>query len=139
MTDSNAYERVDQPTGGFTQSAREFAINAADRVRENASSVHEKAQQATTTMESFATGTVVELARISRDAQTALFDDVKAALDAFANIARAKSLADAAQLQFDYLGNRSRVNVERMQSAVDFVKTKFNDSYAKWTERGKAA
>jgi hypothetical protein len=136
MTDSTTSEQdFASSTSDLSKPARDFALHAADRVRDGAASAHEQAQQATKAAESLATGAVTELARISRVAQTAVFDDVKAAIDAFTDITRAKTLADAAQIQFDYLGARSRVNVERVQSAVEFVKTKFSDGYAKWTDK----
>ena len=139
----NDYSQTEQATAQVANSAadaaRDYALQAASRVQDGAKAAHEKAQQATAAVESFAAGAVTEIAKISREAQVAWFDDAKAAIDAFANVARAKSLAEAAQIQIDYFGDRSRVNVERAKSVAAFVKSKFGEGYAKWTPAAEKA
>ena len=139
----NDYSQTEQATAQVANSAadaaRDYALQAASRVQDGAKAAHEKAQQATAAVESFAAGAVTEIAKISREAQVAWFDDAKAAIDAFANVARAKSLSEAAQIHFDYLGSRSRVNVERAKTAVEFVKSKLGDGYAKRTSAAEKA
>jgi hypothetical protein len=128
-----------QAANSAADAARDYALQAASRVQDGAKTAHEKAQQATAAVESFAAGAVTEIAKISREAQTAWFDDAKAAIEAFANVARAKSLAEAAQIQIDFYGARSRVNVERAKSVAEFVKTKLSEGYAKWTSAAEKA
>ena len=139
----NDYSQIEQTSAqaanSAAEAAREYALKAASRVQDGANAAHEKAQQATAAAESLAAGAVTELAKISREAQAAWFDDAKAAIEAFANVARAKSLPEAAQIQIDYFGGRSRVNVERAKSVAAFVKSKLGEGYAKWTSAAEKA
>jgi hypothetical protein len=132
MNDSTPFETATQAANSTADVARDYALQAASRVKDGANAAHEKAQQATAAVEFFAAGAVTEIAKISREAQGAWLDDAKAAIEAFTNVARAKSLAEAAQIQIDYFGDRSRANVERAKSVAAFVKSKFGEGYAKW-------
>jgi hypothetical protein len=142
-TKMNDYSQTEpmsaQAANSAADAARDYALQAATRVQDGAKAAHEKAQQATAAVESFAAGAVTEIAKISREAQTAWFDDAKAAIEAFASVARAKSLAEATQIQIDYFGARSRVNVERAKSVAEFVKSKFGEGYAKWASSTEKA
>jgi Phasin protein len=140
MDDNTQFEQTaTQAANSASDAARDYALQAAGRVQEGAKAAHEKAQQATAAVESFVTGAVTEIAKITREAQGAWLDDAKAAIEAFTNVARAKSLAEAAQIQIDYFGNRSRVNVERAKSVATFVKSKFGEGYTKWASVAEKA
>jgi hypothetical protein len=139
----NDYSQTEQTTAQVANSAadaaRDYALQAANRVQDGAKAAHEKAQQATAAVESFAAGAVTEMAKITREAQGAWLDDTKAAIEAFTNVARAKSLAEAAQIQIDYFCDRSRVNVERAKSVAAFVKSKLGEGYSKWASAAEKA
>ncbi len=140
MNDNSQFEQTaTQAANSATEATRDYALQAASRVQEGAKAAHEKAQQATAAVEFFAAGAVTEMAKITREAQGAWLDDTKAAIEAFTNVARAKSLAEAAQIQIDYFGDRSRVNVERAKSVAAFVKSKLGEGYSKWASAAEKA
>ena len=99
------------------QAARDYAHRAAETALERAASLHVGAAKATLTLEKTAVSAVSEAARLSRDFQTALFDEAKAAIEAFEHVIAAKSLSEAARIQADFLRARADIAVARAKAA----------------------
>ena len=105
----------------FAETARGYALRAAEAARERAASVHAGAEKATATIEAAATGSVAVLAKLSRDVQGAIFDDAKAAIAAFEKTASAHSVGDAVRVQADYVRTQFDVNVTRAKTVAALV------------------
>ena len=102
----------------FAETARGYALRAAEAALERAASVHAGAEKATATIEAAATGSVAVLAKLSRDVQGAIFDDAKAAIAAFEKTA---SVGDAVRVQADYVRTQFDVNVTRAKTVAALV------------------
>ncbi len=118
--------------------ARAFASDAADAARKFAKDAERLTGKATSKAETLAAEAVSEMARISRAAQSAAFEDTRATIDAFENIAQAATLADAAQIHIDYLSARARANVERAKSVASYL-TSALGRFTKTAKTEKAA
>ncbi len=105
----------------FAETARGYALRAAEAALERATSVHAGAEKATGAIEAAATGSVAVLAKLSRDAQGAIFDDAKAAIAAFEKTVSAHSVGDAVRVQADYFRAQLDVNVTRAKTAAALV------------------
>jgi len=115
----------------FIDGARDAARRAAEGARGMADKAEETARQATSSAEKLAGGVVTELARVSREAQAALFEDARAAISAFETLVGAATLADAAQIQIDFLSGRARRNVERARSIAEYVAKSVGEARAR--------
>lgn len=107
--------------------AREFVQRAAKTAQERAESLSASAQKATSAIESAFGGSATTVAEATRAVQDAIYEDVKASLAAVEKIAAAKTLAEAAQVQVDYLSERSQVGLERMKSTADYLAKALQD------------
>jgi len=107
--------------------ARDFAARAVRNAQERAESLKASAERATAQFESGLNVASTTLADASRNVQGALYDDVQATLAALEKTASAKTLAEAAQVHVDYLGDRARVGIARMSKASEYLAKAMQD------------
>ena len=101
--------------------ARDLAARAVKSAQERAEALKASAEKATAQIESGLNTAATTLADASRNVQGAIYDDVKATLAVVEKIASAKSLAEAAQIHVQFLGDRSQVGLARMAKANEYV------------------
>jgi len=101
--------------------ARDLAARAVKSAQERAEALKERAGKGTSQIESGLNTAATTLADVSRNVQSAIYDDVKATLAAVEKIAAAKSLAEAAQVHVEYLGDRSQAGLARVTKATEYL------------------
>ena len=111
----------------FPAVARDLAARAVQSAQERAEALKASAEKATAQIESGLNTASTTLADASRSVQGAIYDDVKATLAAVEKIASAKSLAEAAQVHVEYLGDRSRVGLARVSKATEYLARTLQD------------
>ena len=127
--------------------AREFVLRAAKTAKDQAESLRNGAEKATSNIESAFNTSVTTVADASRAMQGALYKDVEATLAAVEKLASSKSLAEAARVHVEFLNQRGQVGLERFKSATEYLANALQsaskavqDNIAKMSERaGKAA
>jgi len=115
-TESPAASKIEIPAV-----ARELAQRAVKTAQERADAMKASAEKATATIESAYSGSAATMAEVARAVQDAIHDDVKATLSSVEKMTAAKSLAEAAQIHVEFLGERGRVGLERFKSASDYL------------------
>ncbi len=121
MTTETATAKIEIPAV-----ARDLAQRAVKTAQERADVLKANAEQATATIESAFNGSAATMAEVARALQGAIHDDVQAALASVEKMTAAKSLAEAAQIHVEFLGERGRVGLERMKSASDYLAKALN-------------
>ncbi len=116
MITESATSKIEIPAA-----ARDFAQRAVKTAQERADAMKASAEKATASVESAFNGSAATMAEVARAVQGAIHDDVKATLSTVEKMTAANSLAEAAQIHVDYLGERGRVGLERLKSASDYV------------------
>lgn len=111
------------------EAAREFVKRSAETARDRASEVHAGAHKVTGAIEGAVINAVSGVADINRKLFGAVYEDTQAAFTAIEKLAGAKSLAEAYQLQVDYLRERAEVGMSRAKNVAEFVSDKAADGY----------
>jgi hypothetical protein len=117
---SDANETFATPKMEIPSVARDLAQRAVKTAQERAETFNATAEKATATLESALTTSTATVADVARAMQGAIHADVKATLATVEKIAAAKSLAEAAQIHVEFLGERGQVGFARMRSATDY-------------------
>ena len=107
--------------------ARDLAARAVKTAQERAEELKSMADKATARIESGLGVASNTIADASRNLQGAIYDDVKSALAAAEKIAAAKSLAEAAQIHVQYLGERSQIGFARMAKSNEYFARALQD------------
>jgi hypothetical protein len=115
------------PKPDFSAAARDYAAQAIKTAQERAEALNAGVEKATSQLESGVHTASTTLAEASRNVQGAIYEDVKATLGAIEKIASAKSLAEAAQIHVQYLGDRSQVSLARMTKATEYLARALQD------------
>jgi hypothetical protein len=119
MTDATQTNSFETPVEATA--AREFVLRAAKAAKEQADSLRQGAEKATSTFESAFSTSAATVADAARAMQGAVYKDVEAALATIERLAAAKSLADAAQVQVEFLSERSQVGLDRFKTATEYL------------------
>src|SRR3954447_23469827 len=93
------------------EAAREFVKKQAETAKERAADVYAGSEKMTAALETAASDSGSEFARISRNIQQAMYQDAEAFFAAIATLASAKSLNEAVQIQSDLARARGEVLV----------------------------
>jgi hypothetical protein len=101
--------------------ARDLAQRAVKTAKERADAMKATAEQATATVESAFNGSAATFAEMARAVQGAIHEDVTATLASVEKMTAADSLAEAARIHAEFLGERGRVGLERLRSVSDYV------------------
>jgi len=101
--------------------ARDFVKKAAGAAKERATTFHAGPEKATTTVEQTLVTAVGEVAKLTRQAQQAAYEDVQALFSGVNQLASAKCASEAVRIYLDYVRNRSDVAIARASTASDLV------------------
>src|SRR5579872_925711 len=93
------------------EAAREFVKKQAETAKERAADFYAGSEKATEALETAVAGSLTEAAKISRNIQQAIYQDTEAFFAGVDQLASAKSLNEAFQIQSDLL--RARGDVDR--------------------------
>jgi phasin len=103
------------------EAAREFVKKQAETAKERAADFYAGSEKASEAIESAVTGSVSEVAKISRNIQQALFQDAEAFFAGVDKIASAKSINEAVQIQSDLLRAQGEVIVSRAKASTEYL------------------
>jgi phasin len=103
------------------EAAREFVKKQAETAKERAADFYAGSEKASEAIESAVTGSVSEVAKISRNIQQALFQDAEAFFAGVDKIASAKSINEAVQIQSDLLRAQGEVIVSRAKASSEYL------------------
>src|SRR5258707_1863719 len=103
------------------EAAREFVKKTAGTAKERAADLHAGWEKVTAAIETAVTGSVSEVAKISRNIQDAIYQDAEAFFAGIDRLASAKSLNEAVQIQSDMLRARGEVFVSRAEAPTGYL------------------
>ena len=103
------------------EAAREFVKKTASTAKERAADVYAGSEKVTAALETAASDSVSEFAKISRNIQQALYQDAEAFFAALDKLASAKSLNEAVQIQSDLARARGEVFISRAKSTTEYL------------------
>ena len=103
------------------EAAREFVKKTAGTAKERAADLFAGSEKATDAIETAVAGSVSEAAKISRNIQQAIYQDAEAFFAGIDQLASAKSLNEAVQIQSDMLRARGEVLVSRAKSTTEYL------------------
>jgi hypothetical protein len=100
--------------------AREFVKKAAESAKDRATTLHANVEKATTTIEQRLISTVGEVAKLTRQAHQAAYEDAEAFFGGVDKLASAESLGEVFQIYVDYVRSRSDVVMARARAVNDY-------------------
>lgn len=103
------------------EAAREFVKKTASTAKERAADVFAGSEKVTAAIETAATDTVSEVAKISRNIQQAFYQDAEAFFAGIDKLASAKSFNEAVQIQSDLARAQGEVVVSRAKSSAEYL------------------
>ena len=103
------------------EAAREFVKKQTETAKERAADLHAGSEKVTAAIETAVAGSVTEAAKISRNIQSALYQDAEAFFAGIDKLASAKSLNEAVQIQSDLLRSRGEVLVSRAKASTEYL------------------
>ena len=130
---ANVYDTVKQAFAPVTEAfknfqnvevpeaAREFVKKTANSAKERAADVYAGSEKVTAALETAASDSVSEFAKISRNIQQAMYQDAEAFFAGIDKLASAKSLNEAVQIQSDLARAQGEVVVSRAKSGAEYL------------------
>jgi phasin len=103
------------------EAAREFVKKTANTAKDRAADVFAGSEKVTAAIETAAADSVSEAAKISRNIQHAIYQDVEAFFAGIDRLASAKSLNEAVQIQSDMARARGEVLVTRAKATTEYL------------------
>jgi len=103
------------------EAAREFVKKQTETAKERAADLHAGSEKVTAAIETAVAGSVTEAAKISRNIQSALYQDAEAFFAGVEKLASAKSINEAVQIQSDLLRSRGEVLVSRAKASTEYL------------------
>jgi phasin len=103
------------------EAAREFVKKTASTAKDRAADVYAGSEKVTAAIETAAADSVSEAAKISRNIQHAIYEDVEAFFVGIDKLASAKSLNEAVQIQSDMARARGEVFVSRAKATTEYL------------------
>src|SRR5947208_7699984 len=101
------------------EAAREFVKKTANTAKDRAADVFAGSEKVTAAIETAAADSVSEAAKISRNIQQAIYQDVEAFFAGIDRLASAKSLNEAVQIQSDMARARGELLVTRAKPTTE--------------------
>jgi phasin len=128
------------------EAARDFVKRTAGTAKDRAADLHAGSEKVTAAIETAVSSSVTEAAKVSRNIQQAIYEDVQAFFAGIDKLASAKSINEAVQIQSDLARARGEVFVSRAKSTTEYfgkliadgAKTA-QDNFAKVASYGKTA
>lgn len=121
MTD--ALKNIDVP-----EAARDFVKRAASTAKDRAADLHTGSEKVTSAIETSVSNSVSEVAKITRNIQQAMYNDVAAYFSGIEKLASAKSLSEAAQIQTEMVKSAGEVLAARAKSTTEYLSKAVADS-----------
>src|ERR1700730_16571119 len=103
------------------EAARDFVKKQAETAKERPADFYAGSEKATGVIESAVTGSVSEVAKISRNIQQAIYQDAEAFFAGIDEMASAKSLTDSVQSQSVMVRTRGEVFMSRGKSTTEYL------------------
>src|SRR5438477_12274031 len=103
------------------EAARDFVKRTANTAKDRAADVFAGSEKVTAAIETAAADSVSEAAKISRNIQQAIYQDVEAFFAGIDKLASAKSLNEAVQIQSDMARARGEVLVTRAKATTEYL------------------
>jgi phasin len=103
------------------EAAREFVKKQTETAKERAADFYAGSEKASEVIESAVTGSVSEVAKISRNIQQALYQDAEAFFAGVDKLASAKSINEAVQIQSDLLRAHGETIVSRAKASTEYL------------------
>jgi phasin len=103
------------------EAARDFVKRTASTAKERAAELHAGSEKVTAAIETAATDSVTEAAKISRTIQHAIYQDTEAFFAGIDKLASAKSLNEAVQIQSDMVRAGGEVFMSRAKSTTEYL------------------
>jgi phasin len=103
------------------EAARDFVKRSANTAKERAADAYAGSEKVTAAIETAVADSVSEAAKISRNIQQALYQDVEAFFAGIDKLASAKSLNEAVQIQSDLARARGEVFISRAKSTTEYL------------------
>ena len=103
------------------EAAREFVKKQTETAKERAADLYAGSEKVTAAIETAVAGSVTEAAKISRNIQQAIYQDAEAFFAGIDQLASAKSLSEAYQIQSDLARARGEVLVSRAKATAEYV------------------
>src|SRR3954471_19962884 len=110
------------------ESAREFVKKQTEAAKVRAADLHAGSEKVTAAIESAVAGSVSEAAKISRTIQQAIYQDAEAFFAGIDQLASAKSLNEAVQIQSDMIRARGELLVSRAKASAEYLSKLVADS-----------
>src|SRR5947209_15368938 len=110
-----SFQNVEVP-----EAARDFVKRTANTAKERAADAYAGSEKVTAAIETAVADSVSEAAKISRNIQQALYQDAEAFFAGIDQLASAKSLNEAVQIQSDFARARGEVLVSRAKSTTEY-------------------
>jgi phasin len=128
------------------EATRDFVKRAAGTASDKAAEFHAGTEKVTSAIETAVSSSVSEAAKISRNIQTAFYQDVASFFAGIDKLASAKSLNEAVQIQSDLVRAHGEVLVSRAKSSTEYLGTlvadgakSAQDNFAKAASYAKTA
>lgn len=100
---------------------RDLVRRVAGTAKEKAADIHAGSEKLTTAIETAATGSVIEAAKISRNVQQAIREDAEALFAGIDRLASAKSISEAVQIQSDALRSYGEIVTSRTKTVSEYL------------------
>jgi phasin len=117
------FQNMDVPAG-----ARDFVKKAAGTAKDRAAEIHTGTEKVTAAIETALTGSVTEVAKISRTIQQAIYEDAQEFLAGIDKLASATSLNEAVQIQSDMVRARGELFMSRAKASAEYLSKLAADS-----------
>jgi phasin len=116
------------------EAARDFVKKQTETAKVRAADIHAGSEKMTAAIETAVTGSVSEVAKISRNIQQAIYQDAEAFFSGIDKLASATSLNEAIQIQSDMVRARGEVFMSRAKSTAEYVGQLVSDGSKKAQE-----
>jgi hypothetical protein len=105
----------------ISSAARDIVKKAAEAAKERTMTFQAGAEKATTAVEQKLATAVGEVAKLTRQAQQAAYEDAQAFFSGVDQLASAKCAGEAVRIYLDYVRGRSDVAIARASTASDLL------------------
>jgi phasin len=103
------------------EAARDFVKRTASTAKDRAADLHAGSEKVTAAIETAVSGSVTEVAKISRTIQQAIYQDTEAFFAGIDKLASAKSLTEAAQIQSELVRAGGETFMSRAKSTTEYL------------------
>ncbi|WP_445489281.1 phasin family protein [Rhodopseudomonas sp. RCAM05734] len=103
------------------EATRDFVKRAAGTAKEKVGDIYANSEKVTAAIETAVTNSVGEAAKVSRNIQSAMYQDIESFFAGIDKLASAKSLNEAVQIQTDLVRSHGEVLAARAKSSSEYL------------------